>query len=362
VTLQGPTVSSSVLVTLPAYLSVRGLSAEQCVLDVGLDREVLRDPNLPISLNAVAHMFDNIAQKLGDQAFGVSYATAYPIGGSGLLGQLMMTSSTVREALAIVARYLQIHTAPMQATFTDDRTTGIGSFAFSWPASFTAPQLHYTAFGMGAVLLRIRLGAGATWCPLSSHFNHRQPSVLEPYLKLFGSRLKFDQPTNGFSVDAITLARPMPPSLVGLADTVRELSDQRLKASEPPENTASALHALLADRLTGAEPFSLEVVAAQMQQPVRALQWRLELEGTTYEQVLLLTRISLAEKLLRNTDHPLTQISNHLGFSELSAFTRWSQRHFRMAPSAYRLTLRDPKRPEPAAPGAGTSAALDDPP
>ena len=135
----------------------------------------------------------------------------------------------------------------------------------------------------------------------------------------------------------------MPKVMEGLFESVLELGNRRLKEQATPEDVASALHARIAERLASGEPFDLEAVATAMNMPSRALQWRLEQEATTYEKVLLLTRVVLAEQYLRDSNHRLTKIANLLGFSELSAFTRWSQRQFKMTPSAYRKHLRASK-------------------
>jgi len=48
----------------------------------------------------------------------------------------------------------------------------------------------------------------------------------------------------------------------------------------------------------------------------------------------------IAERLLRESDISLTEISQHLSFSELSAFTRAATRWFGMPPRVYRTEVR----------------------
>jgi AraC-like DNA-binding protein len=67
-----------------------------------------------------------------------------------------------------------------------------------------------------------------------------------------------------------------------------------------------------------------------------------------------LTRIVKAEQYLRESDHQLTKIASLLGFSELSAFTRWCGKQFHMTPSAYRRHLRNG--------GLPTTSTADHPP
>ena len=342
-----PTVRASVFAALPTYLSTRGVDVSPLLEEAGLDNRAVADNTLIISLNSAAALFERAARRLNDPTFGLSYAAAFPIGASGLLGHLIMSAPTVRDVIIVLTKYLEIHTTQLQQTFEEDE--GIGRLSFIWPTSATAPHVQYTAFSMGVLILRLRLALSPTWCPLTTGFQHRAPlpQYLPDYQKLFGSRLKFDQPYNEIAIDAASLSRAMPKVMQGLFETIRELGEQKLQAAAAPDDVASELHTLLAKRLAAEEPFSLESVAEALQLQVRALQWRLEQEATTYEKVLLLTRVIAAESYLRDSDHNLTRIASLLGFSELSVLTRWSQHQFHMTPSAYRKKLRAPKAFEP---------------
>jgi AraC-like DNA-binding protein len=79
----------------------------------------------------------------------------------------------------------------------------------------------------------------------------------------------------------------------------------------------------------------------------RALQWRLERSGTSFERLLNETRAHIAEHLLRDTDRSLTEIAFDLGFSDPSAFTRAARRWFNMPPRVYRQMQRRGEMPPP---------------
>jgi hypothetical protein len=204
-----PMVRASVLAALPGFLAARDIEIGPLLEEAGLSQSAIDKPEQPIRLNSAGLLFELAARRLGDPALGLSYALDFPPGSSGLLGYLMLTAPTVRDVFLVVTRYLQIHTTPMQPRF-EVHAGGIGRFAFAWPASFTEPQLHYTGFSMGSLILRLRLATGPTWIPLAAEFQHRVPDDLEPYYRFFGTRLKFDQRENSIAVDASTLAKPMP--------------------------------------------------------------------------------------------------------------------------------------------------------
>jgi AraC-like DNA-binding protein len=344
-----PTVRASILAALPDYLTARGVDIGLLLNKAGIPLSALAKPELAISLNSAGLLFELASQRLGDPTFGLAYARAFPPGATGLLGHLMLTAPTVRDVFLVVTRYLQVHTTPMEPQF-EIRDGGIGWFSFAWPSTFTEPMLQYTAFSVGSLILRLRRATGPNWLPLAATFQHRAPDDLESYRQMFGSRLKFDQRENSIAVDATTLAMPMPEVLPKLHATVVDSGERLLRDLKRPADMASQLQQQLADRLAAEQPFDLDTVADALGVQPRGLQWRLEQEATTYEQVLLLTRLLQAEHHLRDSDHQLTRIAGLLGFSELSAFTRWCQRQFQMTPSALRRRLRESAGQEPPSP------------
>ena len=166
--LSEPTVRSSILRPMPAYLSARGVEIGPLLKEVDLVAGALADPQQLIPLNSAAQVFALAAQRLGDPAFGISYAKSFPLGGTGLLGHLMLSSPTVRDVFHVVTRYLEIHMTQMRTRFEEDK--GIGLFTFAWPSTLTAPMLHYTGFYLASLIIRLRRATGENWQPLSAPF------------------------------------------------------------------------------------------------------------------------------------------------------------------------------------------------
>jgi AraC-like DNA-binding protein len=338
-----PTVKASVLTALPGYLRARDLDVRELLAEAGIDPAALSDRQADIPLAATAQLFDIAARRLGDPAFGLSYAREFPPGGTGLLGHIVMSAPTVRDVFIALGRFLQVHMSPVGVDF--DEGGGIGRLSFSWPAVFAVPQLHFASFYMAGLVLRLRQATGPAWVPLSAEFQHRAPDMMEPYHSIFGTRLGFERKENAIVVDATTLARRMPVAIEGLHESIQELGELHLREQTTAASMAARLQTVLAARLSSETSFDLETVAGEIGLPARALQWRLEQQQTSYEKVLLATRIVEAERYLRDTTHQLTRIAALLGFSELSAFTRWTHKQFDTTPSALRHHLRSGGRP-----------------
>jgi len=77
-------------------------------------------------------------------------------------------------------------------------------------------------------------------------------------------------------------------------------------------------------------------VAAQFGYHSRTLQLRLKEHGVTFSDVLRDVRLELAQTLIRQSDLSMTEISERLGYRELSAFSRAFKTTHGVSPSAWR--------------------------
>ena len=69
---------------------------------------------------------------------------------------------------------------------------------------------------------------------------------------------------------------------------------------------------------------------------VRTLQRRLSEEQQTYSQLIREARAELAAALLENTDAPIAEIANLLGYRSQGNFTRAFYRWAKVSPSEFR--------------------------
>jgi len=88
---------------------------------------------------------------------------------------------------------------------------------------------------------------------------------------------------------------------------------------------------------------SAEAVAQRFSIDRRSILRRLKSEGATYSDLLKQVRSELLEHYIENTDLSLTEIARLLGFTSLSALSRWKRSQPRQPqaeePSAYKDTF-----------------------
>ncbi|MCP6682637.1 AraC family transcriptional regulator [Bacillus nakamurai] len=88
------------------------------------------------------------------------------------------------------------------------------------------------------------------------------------------------------------------------------------------------------------KPLSIkELAAIEHYHPAYYSGWFKRQTGKTPQTYIAELRLKKAEQLLADTKRPLTDISQEVGFQNLSSFTRWFVKNMGMTPRAYRNTF-----------------------
>lgn len=333
----GPTVRASLLARFDAFLAKRKVALAPLLKAVGLDAEDLEDPDALISLNAVASLLENAAVETGDACLGLHFAQFLPPGASGLLGHLLMSAPTVRDAIGGVERYTGLVMSPISVTF--EHKGGRGILEWKYPPTFSAPRLQFSGLVVGAFVMRLQQNVGADLRPIAVEFEHRPFECPQVVQRIFGSRVRFNRPHNRMVFDLKTLGRQAPGATPGLYGLISQLGDRMLEEQRQAADIVEQTRRLITARLRSGGT-DLESIATAFGISPRALQGRLKRAGTTFEAEVTAARRQMAESYLRDTGLSMTEIAMLLGFSELSAFTRAVQRWFGVSPKAYRVKAR----------------------
>lgn len=334
-----PLIKASVLDGFAPFAARKGLEVARLLADCGLRQEDIAEPSAEIPLNAVAGLLHEAAVRSGDPCFGLHWAEAYPVGGSGVLGYLLLNASSVRAAAKAIARYVELHLHPIDIGFHEE--DGQGRLAWQFPPEFTAPRTQYASFAMALVVLRLRRHAGPTWHPIGIELEHRALEGRDSVLRVLGPNVRYDSPRNVLHIRETVLERCSDNADRRLFGLIRQLGDRLLAEYRQETDVVAQARRAIVDQLETGDA-RLKTVAERLGISPAVLQARLADADTNFEALLVETRRGLAESYLRDTELPLTEIALLLGFSELSAFTRAAHRWFGAPPSARRATLRRP--------------------
>jgi AraC-like DNA-binding protein len=216
-----------------------------------------------------------------------------------------------------------------------------GVLWWRWPDAIGYPFTQLGSFAAALLTLRLKMiVANPGWQPLEVEMQNAPLNKAEVH-NVFGQNVNFLAGRNAIHVDAATLRQPIAHAEPGLR-AVLESYGERMMAELPSpdvgtlEQTRAAIEKLMPERRV-----SLDEIATYLNCPPRTLQARLASQSSkTFEEILNDARKARAEELLKVSNVTMTEIALHLGFSELSAFTRAAQRWFGRTPSAQRQFLR----------------------
>lgn len=287
--------------------------------------------------NKLVPLFEKLADDLGNPAFGLDYAKSFPLGGTGAFGYVLSHSKDMRSAVLAIARYTRIIMPAVDVRY--ERIEDGGHLSWSYPLELSSPNIQFNSFVAALVVLRLRNMLSPGWYPKGVELAHREPGAHVKYSALFGPGLHYDRPANRFTFCDANLDRGNQSADPRLFAVVKQLADILLQFQTTGVDFRAAVSNAIV-RVLGVDAPSLNAVSEHMALGARTVQRRLANEGTSFEAVLSDTRRRVAERLLRETDLPLTDIAFMLGFSELSAFTRAGKRWHGMPPRQFRVVHR----------------------
>ncbi|MDB6145606.1 MAG: AraC family transcriptional regulator [Pseudomonas sp.] len=290
----------------------------------------LLDILLPVS--KVVHFLDLAARETGRQDFGLLLAQKQGMGVlGGTLLDLVSEATTLGEWLQRLSRYLHLLSTGA-LVHLEQHELGL-TVHYEITAAGGVDDTQTVHLGLALLTRKLRSALYPQWSPERVMLRCREPSSRASYVRVFGQNVFFNQECNGLLISKQALNHPLNeeqlssrPVLIGY---LRENQQRRNKS--PALATEDSVRKLLASN--GAP---LDQVALNQLQSRRTLQRRLANSGTTFQVIKQQTKLELACKYLRQTDLKLSQIAEALGFSSLSAFSRFFHNAKGCAPKVYR--------------------------
>jgi AraC-like DNA-binding protein len=176
------------------------------------------------------------------------------------------------------------------------------------------------------------------WRPQAVCFAHAAPNRLDAHRRFFGTEVRFDQDFNGTICMSRDLDVAVPAADAAMAKQVKQYLDTL--ASRPSSNLSDTVRECIYVMLPSGL-CSIDNVASRLALNRRTLHRHLAREGQTFSSIIDAVRSELATRYIGNRD--LTSISDLLGFSARSAFSRWFRSQFGCSVSEWRASQPIPK-------------------
>jgi AraC-like DNA-binding protein len=321
--------------TLMGYVDLaRSLDLEpgHLLRGVGLDPADLAVPEKWISAPAVARLLATSAAASGRPDFGLLLAERRRLTTLGPLSVVLREEPDLGHVLALLIRYVHSYNEALRLRLTDEGG-GLSTMRLWCEFGEPVPSEEALALGLGALHGIIRACVRPDWRPVSVCFTQRAPESRETFHRTFGPALRFEHDFTGLILYTADLNTP---NL--LSDPLmRPYAQQILHSVASRRGTTSAERVRdLVEFLLPLGKCSVDQVAKTLGMDRRTLQRHLASEGESFSSLLHSTRAGLAERHLSNDRYSMTEVSEVLGFTSPSAFSRWFSQQFGMSPSQWR--------------------------
>lgn len=309
-----------------------GLDPLQQLRAVGLSTRCLEQIDLKIPGEAVGRLLENSARLSGVEDFGLRMAENRRLSNLGPLALLLRDEPSIRQALQAIRDYLYLHNEGLVLYIEEDNGVVVLREEQVTVGHLPVRQAMELSIAVTHRLLKGLLGSH--WKPRAVCFSHGMPKDSAIYQRIFGAPVQFNSMVDGIVLRSSDLDQPLPAADPQMSRYIHQyLQSIRQDArTNLVEQVRQMIWMLLP---TGR--CSVEQVASHLGRDRRTLHRQLQREGEDYSALLDKVRGELALRHLENRERSLGDIAELLGFSALSAFSRWFSQRFACSPSAWRI-------------------------
>jgi AraC-like DNA-binding protein len=301
------------------------------VAAVGLTRASLNDADLKISLPAFIRLLEATAKAAKIDNFGLRLSERRMLSNLGPVGLMVREQPTVRKAMETLAHYVGLHSDGVILRIEEQDNLVVLNPVVS--IRQLVPLRQATELSVGVLFRIIRTALGSAWKPQFIGFTHAPPKNRDVHLRILGPRVEFGQATNVIICSARDLERPMPATDPVMVRYIKQYLDSirgRTNATTSDKVRAFVSMLLPVGRC------SIEHIAEHMGVDRRTIHRRLRHEGTTFSSIVDEVRTEMVGRYLKDPTRPIYLMAQMLGFSELSAFSRWFRERYGCSASQWR--------------------------
>ncbi|WP_162854629.1 AraC family transcriptional regulator [Sphingobium estronivorans] len=317
------------------FMAMEALGADPLPLlrEVGLSEKLLSNPEQTISRRAATRLVERAVDVTGCITFGLRMAESRGLANLGATSLLIAHAANLRDALAALNRYRDRINSKLvlQIVDMDDEILIRQDFA----AGGSEPSRHSYDLALGVLARLCTELLGESWRPKLACFTHEPPPAAELpiYRRLFRCRAEFNSEFYGLVLDAGDLDRPSQHADSALAEHARKLIESAM-SPEPQSLIQQVEQSMLLLMPSGRA--TIQTCCSLIGVSVRTLQRTLDAEGTTFSELVDRLRTQLSVQYLANPHNRITDVAAMLGYSSISAFSRWHVQTFGMTPKERR--------------------------
>jgi AraC-like DNA-binding protein len=280
----------------------------------------LTDPELRVPAASVLSLLEDAAHEASMPDFGLAMADVRGFATLGAVGLAMREQPDLRHALNWLTHFGWVQTESVELSLEEG--DGIAILDVALAAGMPHPAVQSIELSLASVARLIKSLLGAGWNPDMVLCSHARPASAMPYLRHFGQAPVFGAQRNALVIRTSDLDRPISGADPAMA---RELERYVGRIAGVRSQTLSQRVQGLIEHLLPGGTCRIERVARTLDVDRRTIHRRLAQEGTTFSALLDQTRRRLLSGYQDSAARSQTEIAELLGFSSLSAFSRWKR-------------------------------------
>jgi len=324
------------VLSMLAYAAQRDISVKQLCELSNIDLKALKaGTHAAVTEKQMADLWLNASHLCNDSLLGLHFGESLQLAALGIVGEIIKSSSTVGEALTqatalihLVSDHFRMEIKQTKQTFTVlfKIVDEIKDPSFSFLQMRDLLMVFVIHELDGLLLEKIKPSAVKLSIDVDKLAEYERVLRCKPAKK--GNECSLEFPIEYWNEPILTANYELQNSLL------QKVKSEKIEFKPSQTLQTRIKHYLVANAYLGI--LSLDEVAANFNVSARSLQRKLSDEGVTYQQVADSVRKSLAEHYLQSGKYQVKEISNMLGYNELSAFSRAFKRWTGKSPIIYK--------------------------
>lgn len=296
----------------------------------------LENPQSRITFQQELAFYRNALELTGDPLIGLKLGEPFIPQRYGLFGYALLSASTLRRALKFAVNFGQLTFSFF--TFDSGESTDEAWFGMKDPPPVET-LLHdvYLDRDMSAAVVALSAIMGRSLPLIGVDLAHDGHGRQQDYRDYFACDVRFSRYPSRLWYESSLLDARLPQSDPDSSQYFRQQCRMLIAKLKSQSYFADDVRMLLLAR-PGRFP-SIELVAEKLHVSVRSLRRRLTEESSSFRQLLEEVRFELAKEYLLDTNLPLAEIADLLGYTEAGNFSHAFRRWSGQSPRSFRSTV-----------------------
>lgn len=325
------TVPGTYIALIADVVSRWNISANELLKDSGLNPDQLVQPLWRADAKIVMNILKRALEltHVPPLEFGFYLGMQMTITCHGLMGMAAMLAANVRQALNIAQEFISLQSSIH--TIKLDIQDQYAVILFEQTEAYYLDEIIQIALLLGFA----KMGKNISGHELTGYADVQfsKPDYFDKLLPLIPGEVRFNRPITRLEFKKEILDLPLLHSDAIAERFAREECKSQLRKLLEQNSFNRTVQDLIYDEAMGISP--LTEILKKLQMSERALQRKLESEGTNFRELVEKVRCEKAIQLLKNPNLSLENIADHLGYNNTKNFSRAFKRWTSTTPRRY---------------------------